>query len=212
PGIVYSICFVDESTGFVTEMYQQPGIHKTTNGGTTWQLVKSAPSPYFVSCSPGGTRIWSGTKEINASDDMGGTWYSQAVTLPGGAALRCGSFLSKDMGVIVGDNTVLVTTNGGIITGAEDAEQLPQEYMLLQNYPNPFNPSTTIAFAVPHGGFVTLKVYNLLGEEVATLIAGDHAAGTFKATWDASELPSGVYFYRLMAGDYVQTKKAVLMK
>jgi hypothetical protein len=59
---------------------------------------------------------------------------------------------------------------------------------------------------------LTLKVYNVLGEEVAALIAGDHAAGTFRATWDASGLPSGVYFYRLMAGEYVQTKKAVLMK
>ena len=67
-------------------------------------------------------------------------------------------------------------------------------------------------FALPHAGFVTLRVYNLLGEEVATLIAGDHAAGSFRATWDASGLPSGVYFYRLMAGDYVQTKKALLMK
>jgi hypothetical protein len=78
--------------------------------------------------------------------------------------------------------------------------------------PNPFNPSTTIEYALPHAGLVTLKVYNVLGEEVAVLITGDHAAGTFKATWDASDMPSGVYFYRLTAGEYVQTKKAVLMR
>ena len=59
---------------------------------------------------------------------------------------------------------------------------------------------------------MTLRVYNVLGEKVAALVAGDHAAGTFKATWDASDMPSGVYFYRLTAGEYVQTKKAVLMR
>ena len=65
---------------------------------------------------------------------------------------------------------------------------------------------------IGQGGFVTLKVYNVLGEEAATLITGDHAAGIFKATWDASGMPSGVYFYRLAAGEYVQTRKMILMK
>jgi hypothetical protein len=59
---------------------------------------------------------------------------------------------------------------------------------------------------------VTLRVYNTLGEEVATLIRGDRAAGTFKATWDASGMPSGVYFYRLTAGEYVETRKMILMR
>jgi hypothetical protein len=93
-----------------------------------------------------------------------------------------------------------------------ESGDLPAEYALTQNYPNPFNPSTTVEFALPQAGHVTLKVYNVLGEEAATLVAGDHAAGTFKATWDASGLPSGVYFYRLTAGEYVQTKKMVLMR
>ena len=90
--------------------------------------------------------------------------------------------------------------------------EAPERYVLNQNYPNPFNPSTTIEFALPHSGFVTLRVYNVLGEEVATLTAGVHFAGAFKTTWDARGLPSGVYFYRLTAGDYVQTKKMVLVR
>jgi hypothetical protein len=93
-----------------------------------------------------------------------------------------------------------------------EANVVPDEYSLSQNYPNPFNPSTTIEFALPHAGYVNLKVYNVLGEQVATLAEGDHAAGTFKTLWDASGLPSGVYFYRLTAREYVQTKKMVLMK
>jgi hypothetical protein len=132
--------------------------------------------------------------------------------LPPGGFLKNGSFLSKDIGVIVGSNTVLVTTNGGIVTDVDEASTLPDELALSQNYPNPFNPSTTIEFALPQSGYVTLKVYNVLGEEVVTLIAGDHAAGTFNATWDAAEMPSGVYFYRLTAGSYVETRKMILVR
>jgi len=93
-----------------------------------------------------------------------------------------------------------------------ESGDVPVEYALTQNYPNPFNPSTTIEFALPHAGYVTLKAYNVLGEEVAALIEGDHAAGTFKATWNASGMPSGVYLYRLTAGDYVQTRKMMLIR
>ena len=79
---------------------------------------------------------------------------------------------------------------------AEERAALPNWFHLGQNYPNPFNPSTTIEFSFQHAGYATLSVYNVLGEEVATLIAGDHSAGTFKTTWNTSEVPSGVYFYR----------------
>ncbi|MGB6123002.1 MAG: T9SS type A sorting domain-containing protein [Bacteroidota bacterium] len=90
--------------------------------------------------------------------------------------------------------------------------ELPRDFVLLQNYPNSFNPSTTIEFALPGNGFVTFQVYNVLGEQVASLVEGDHSAGTFKTAWDASGQPSGVYFYRLTAGDSVQTRKMMLMK
>jgi hypothetical protein len=100
----------------------------------------------------------------------------------------------------------------GSVSEVKPSGEVPTEHALSQNYPNPFNPSTTIEFALPHAGYGTLKVYNVLGEEVASLIAGDHAAGTFKATWDASDMPSGVYFYRLTTGEYVQTRKMILMK
>jgi len=88
-----------------------------------------------------------------------------------------------------------------------------QSYGLEQNYPNPFNPSTTIEFALPHSGFVTLKIYNILGEEMAALVSERLTAGKYKYEWDASDLASGVYFYRLEAGkDFIKTKKLVLLK
>jgi hypothetical protein len=88
----------------------------------------------------------------------------------------------------------------------------PVTYQLGQNYPNPFNPRTTLQFQVPRRSFVSLKVFDLLGRELATLLNEERLAGTYKVTWDASKLPSGVYFYRLRAGDFVETKKMVLAK
>jgi len=90
--------------------------------------------------------------------------------------------------------------------------KIPKEFSLDQNRPNPFNPATTIEFALPKSAFVTLKVYNLLGEEIATLIAEQRAAGIHKFNWDARGLASGVYWYRLEAGEFVQSKKFILMR
>jgi hypothetical protein len=100
------------------------------------------------------------------------------------------------------------------ITGVErEAEkELPTEYRLEQNYPNPFNPSTTIQFSLPRSGFVTLKVFSILGEEVATLASEELPAGRYTTRWNANGLPSGVYFYRLQTGDFAETKKLVLVK
>jgi len=83
---------------------------------------------------------------------------------------------------------------------------------LEQNYPNPFNPVTTIEFSLPRSDYVMLKVYNTLGEEVAPLVKQNFAAGTHQVVWDAKGMPSGIYFYRLQAGDFVQTRKLVLVR
>ena len=91
-------------------------------------------------------------------------------------------------------------------------DKIPHMFSLRQNYPNPFNPSTAIEFALPKSAFVTLKVYNLLGEEVATLIAEQRSAGIHNWNWDARGLASGVYLYRLGARNFVQTKKFILLR
>ncbi len=88
----------------------------------------------------------------------------------------------------------------------------PVTYQLAQNYPNPFNPSTTLQFQVPQKSFVSLKVFDLLGRQLATLVNEERQSGIYRVTWDASKLPSGVYFYRLRAGDFVETKKMVFAK
>ncbi|MGE5846866.1 MAG: sugar-binding protein [Ignavibacteria bacterium] len=98
-------------------------------------------------------------------------------------------------------------------TGVDDGKSLlPKEYGLSQNYPNPFNPSTVINFALPKQAAVELAVYNLLGEKVAQVINQEMNAGYHSVTFDASALPSGIYFYRINAGSFTQTKKLMLLK
>jgi len=104
---------------------------------------------------------------------------------------------------------------GNVVVSAEDpADNLdtPGEFMLSQNYPNPFNPATTIEFSLPQPGMVTLTVYNMLGQRVATLVSGELQAGRHSHHWDATGLASGVYLYRLTAGEYTRTRAMVLVK
>jgi len=98
------------------------------------------------------------------------------------------------------------------IVGVEEEQELPREFSLAQNYPNPFNPSTSIRYDLPKASFVELKVYNALGEEVATLIEHEIAAGRHDTAWDASAMPSGVYVYRIRTGDYTAARKMILIK
>ena len=88
----------------------------------------------------------------------------------------------------------------------------PLTFVLEQSYPNPFNPSTLIKYSVPKNGFVKLSVYNLVGEEVNLLVSGQVDAGFYEIEFDATSLPSGIYFYRLQAGNKVETKKMILLK
>ncbi len=93
-----------------------------------------------------------------------------------------------------------------------DGMALPTEYQLNQNYPNPFNPVTQISYALPEAGYVTLKVYDVLAREVATLVDEFKEAGYYEATWDATNIPSGVYFYKLTVGSFTTVKKMILMR
>lgn len=97
-------------------------------------------------------------------------------------------------------------------TNVNDGPQVPLQFDLSQNYPNPFNPTTTISFSLPRSGDATLEVFNMLGEKVATLISGSHEMGIHTVVWEVTAQPSGVYFYRLQAGGFTETRKLVLLR
>ncbi len=94
----------------------------------------------------------------------------------------------------------------------ENDSPLPNQFALGQNFPNPFNPSTEIQFSLPNEAEVRLTVVNMLGQEVATVVNGRYSAGVYTASFDAANLPSGLYFYRMVAGDFTSVRKMMLMK
>ena len=105
-------------------------------------------------------------------------------------------------------NVIAATT----VTGVKKADAVPEEFALEQNYPNPFNPTTTIQFSIRKSSIVNLKIFDLLGREVATLVDGEMNIGAHEISFDASRFASGIYFYRLQAGNFTATKKLVFIK
>ena len=98
------------------------------------------------------------------------------------------------------------------VTDVEDEETIPTVFKLEQNYPNPFNPSTKIKFAVPEKSNVLIKVYDILGSEIATLVNEEMDAGWYRKTFDANNYSSGVYLFRMEAGKFISTKKMILLR
>ena len=115
----------------------------------------------------------------------------------------------KDNGVINLDDFRAHFISTGI---EEGTNEIPTEFLLSQNYPNPFNNSCAIKYSIPKSSQVTIKIFNTLGEEIETLVKEEKSVGTYEVNWNAVNLPSGVYFYQIKAGDFVQTRKMILLK
>jgi hypothetical protein len=108
---------------------------------------------------------------------------------------------------------ILRTTNGGVtFLYRNKSEGIPKKVLLSQNYPNPFNPSTTIKFELPKSAMVKLSVYDVLGREVSVLVKEQKAPGSYEVIFDGAGFTGGVYLYRLQAGNFVQTRRFLLLK
>jgi hypothetical protein len=113
-----------------------------------------------------------------------------------------------------GQSAAIFYSRIDLLTGVEEhaSIELPDRFVLFQNYPNPLNPSTTISYALPAQSYVTLKVFNMLGQEIATLVHGIESPGSKSVRFVGSGLPSGAYFYRLQAESYTSTKMLMIVK
>lgn len=171
------------------------------------------------------TFVWNGTSNIivevcfnnnsinmnssvEASSKPGLTWH-QSADLPSGSG--CTQLTSG--GLQANRPNIAFTFNADIPTGNNPgSNNTPLKYSLKQNYPNPFNPATRISYDVPRNAFVTLKVYDVTGREVAVLVNEDKAAGTYTLDFNASMLSSGVYFYKLSSGEFTETRRMVILR
>jgi hypothetical protein len=107
---------------------------------------------------------------------------------------------------------LIITAFAEIIVDVHNVRNIPVSYSLSQNFPNPFNPTTAISYLLPANSHVMIKVYNVLGREVATLVNENKQAGNYSVKFDGNKLVSGIYFYRMEAGTFSQTKKLLLLK
>jgi hypothetical protein len=214
--IVFSDKYSDSSNTFTSLLkYATPGIHNINfkifdiTDRANIQRIKFAlvenTAALQDTLSPGDALVLSNS----AGSFIGGMIHfinsTSTIVPPAGDTL----FLYTQKGLSVFD-TILVT--GKISDVKYGHSGSIASYSLSQNYPNPFNPSTIIRYELPKAGKVTLKVYNIIGKEVATLVQGEQAAGTHSLVFNAEHLSSGVYFYTLNAGSYIQTRKMLLIK
>jgi uncharacterized delta-60 repeat protein len=141
--------------------------------------------------------------DINIDDE------ARSIAIQTDGKILAGGWSQSDAG---GPYFVLARYLKSNVTGILESKSLPKSFALEQNYPNPFNPTTTINFQLPAFNHVTIKVYNILGKEIATLVNGEKSAGNYSVQFNGSKLSSGVYLYRMQAGSFVQTKKILLLK
>jgi hypothetical protein len=188
------------------------GVFLSTNNGTNWTRA-GLTNTVVTSFALSGTNLLAGTiVGVFLSTNNGTTW----------TAVNTGLTDTNIWSLAIsGANLFAGTWSGGVwrrplaemVTSMERfSTDLPTHFTLDQNYPNPFNPSTVIQFRIPNASFVSLKVFNVLGAEIATLVNENKTPGTYKLTWDAGGFPSGVYFYRLIAGGKVFIGKMNLLK
>ncbi|MCW8803092.1 MAG: T9SS type A sorting domain-containing protein [Ignavibacteriaceae bacterium] len=222
-GRATGIDFTDLNTGYVSaRVWDGTGaIAKTTDGGSSWTSTIFTNPLWSIDFPISGTSLVGfavgdqGT--ILKTYDAGINWFPQqsGTTL----GLNKVQFKDFDLGFAVGENGIILrtTTGGEPVTIVENENQSPHSFQLFQNYPNSFNPSTKIKFTIPsyvksEMSNVTLKVYDVLGNEVVILVNEEKTAGEYEVEFDGTGLPSGIYFYQLEAGEYSETMKMVLMK
>jgi len=190
------------------------GGRRSTDNGLTWtDLSLNQGYTAFAENSIG--HIFSGTSNFGTgvwrSTDYGDTWEQINSGLPT-MDVRSVAVDSEDYLYAGPWGYSLFKTTTSTFVSVEDVRFEPTSFSLEQNYPNPFNPSTKIKYSIPQISQVQIKIFDVLGNEIEILVNEEKPSGTYDITWYAEQLPSGVYFYRIAAGSFVETKKMILMK
>ncbi len=183
----------------------------SSDRGVTWSALAGTlthPASGTIGESPKGVPVIDGRIQTWTEESMDISLFAGM-----GILLR---FRYTCLSPVIAENFLIddirILTYGSLTEVTQPGGQLPARYSLSQNYPNPFNPTTTIQYALPHRSQVTLTVYNTLGQQVASLVNGDIGAGYHAVQFDGRNLASGVYFYRLQAGSFVETRKLLLVR
>ena len=188
----------------------------TSDSGQNWEIRPYSSNRWQSVFLTQSGKAWAvgANGNIGYSTDWGYTWTTQESGVD--SELREVIFINDNEGWIVGGGTgypgvILHTTNGGVVSDVNE-NNIVSQFELHQNYPNPFNPNTNIRYQIPERSFITLKVFDLLGNEVASLLNEEREAGNYESTFNAEGLGSGVYFYQIKSGTYYETKKMILIK
>ncbi len=193
-------------------------VYRTTNFGDSWVGTDTIPNIsiqgiFFINKNTG--YAGGGRNQVFKSTDGGYNWIREKTDTTTLAFISSIWFADNMTGWYTGGiGKIYHTTTGGepLTSITVNSSILPIRYSLSQNYPNPFNPSTKIKFAIPKSSFVKLTVYDILGREAAKLVNGNLSAGSYEYEFDGTGLNSGVYFYRLEAGEHRETRRMVLLK
>lgn len=207
-----AVSFASPSLGLVVGVGSR--ILRTTNGGDNWTLVYSTGSGIFrdvILIDTNNAVVVGSGGRILRSTNGGLNWISQS---SGTTRTLWGvHFVDQNTGWACGDTGILLkTTNGGFTAIQPVSNKIPKEFKLYQNYPNPFNPISKIEYQIAKLSDVKVVVYDVLGDEVSVLVNEELKPGTYEVQFDGTNYPSGVYYYKLSAGDYTETRKLVLIK
>ncbi|MBI5402872.1 MAG: T9SS type A sorting domain-containing protein [Ignavibacteriae bacterium] len=205
--------FSNYNTGFLMGRNAYDGIlFKTTNSGNNWKkIIYRQNEPFNSIFILDSSNIYIGCNQglILKSSNRGLNWISQLLPVQN----SCNSiyFVSLNTGYAASWERIYKTTNGGVFISSVSSD-IPNEFMLFQNYPNPFNPVTNIKYNLPKDVFVKIKIYDILGREIKTLVNEFKNAGSHIVFFNGFEFASGIYFYRIDAGGFTRVKRMVLIK
>ncbi|MBK8983002.1 MAG: T9SS type A sorting domain-containing protein [Ignavibacteria bacterium] len=209
---LFDVTFLNYFTGYICG--NNGIVVKTTDAGFNWTLLPTGTITAFIGIyftdNYNGTIVGNAGRILKTTN--GGTSWENQIS-PILDPLDDVDFINQDTGWIVGFNGLIMkTTNGGLTKIYTNTISIPNVFALLQNYPNPFNPNTIINYELAITNFVKLIVYDVLGNEVAVLVNDKQSAGSYSVEFDGSGFASGVYFYKLEAGEFSETKRMVLLK